>query len=149
METTVFFDQVGKAIGKAGDVIAIKLENPRLWSPDHPFLYKMQVGSPKPTETTNPAIFLAIVGNSGQVELSSGDEVHSYAGLRTIQLAGKEEDKKIILLNGKPLDFQVVTIPKSSFTIQYPSTCSNMNSWSQFLFLYPLKDIFFWPDSFL
>ena len=62
-------------------------------------------------------LFLAIVGNSGQVGLSSGDEVNSYAGLRTIQLAGKEEDKKIILLNGKPLDFQVVTIPKSSFTI--------------------------------
>ena len=36
--------------------------------------------------------------------------MNSYAGLRTIQLA-KEGEKKIILLNGKSLDFQVVTIP--------------------------------------
>ena len=47
-ESWSFFNQVGKGIGKAGDVITIKLENPRLWSPDHPFLYKLQVG----TETT-------------------------------------------------------------------------------------------------
>ena len=47
-----------------------------------------------------------MVGNSAQVELSSGDEVNSYAGLRTLQLT-KEGDKQIILLNGKPLDFQV------------------------------------------
>ena len=38
-----YFVQVGKATAKAGDVVTIKLKNPRLWTPDHPFLYKMQV----------------------------------------------------------------------------------------------------------
>ena len=102
LEATVFFGQVGKVTAKAGAVVTIKLENPRLWAPGHPFLYKMQVGR-KHTTTTNFLQFQAI---PPQVELSSGDEVNSYAGLRTLQLA-KEGDKQIILLNGKPLDFQV------------------------------------------
>ena len=44
-----------------------------------------------------------------QVQLSSGDLVNSYAGLRTIELT-KKEDQQIIILNGKPLEFQVEVI---------------------------------------
>ena len=44
-----------------------------------------------------------------QVQLSSGDLVNSYAGLRTIELT-KKEDQQIIILNGQPLDFQVEII---------------------------------------
>ena len=44
-----------------------------------------------------------------QVQLSTGDIVNSYAGLRTIELT-KKEDQQIIILNGKPLEFQVEVI---------------------------------------
>ena len=57
--------------------------------------------------------------------------MNSYAGLRTIQLA-KEGEKQIILLNGKPLDFQVETRPQF---VHYPYAGSNMKSWLKFLFL--------------
>jgi len=73
---------VGEGASGAGVVVAIPLRNPKLWTPDNPFLYKLQV------------------------QLSSGDIVSSYAGLRTIELT-KKEDHQIIILNGKPLDFQV------------------------------------------
>ena len=104
MRSSCFFGQVGKAIGKAGDVITIKLESPRLWSPDDPFLYKIQVGRKKNSLKAR----LQLLEVSDQVGLSSGDLVNSYAGLRTTQVA-TEGEKQIMLLNGKPLDFQVAT----------------------------------------
>ena len=40
-----FFVKVGNATAKAGEVISMKLDDPRLWTPQHPFLYKMEVGT--------------------------------------------------------------------------------------------------------
>ena len=82
---------------------------------------------------------------SGQVGLSSGDEVNSYAGLRTIQLA-KEGEKKIILLNGKSLDFQVVTMPcLNLFNIHLLLLIWTLDH-NFFLFLYPVQNMIMWPD---
>ena len=147
METTVFFDQVGKAIGKAGDVIAIKLENPRLWSPDHPFLYKMQVRSPNPVESTNTAI---VLGNcwefcSGWTQLWRRGPLLCWSPDHSTGRHGRRQEDHTS--QWETSGFPGCNHPQKFF--HYPSTCSNMNSWSQFLFLYPLKDIFFWPDSFL
>ena len=43
--TAVVFVKVGNATAKAGKVISMKLDDPRLWTPQHPFLYKMEVGN--------------------------------------------------------------------------------------------------------
>ena len=43
--TAVVFVKVGNATAKAGKVISMKLDDPRLWTPQHPFLYKMEVES--------------------------------------------------------------------------------------------------------
>jgi len=67
------------ARGRPGQPIAVTLAEPRLWSPDDPFLY--DVG----------------------VRLSSGDAVRSYVGLRSIALAPDASGHQRLALNGKPL----------------------------------------------
>lgn len=64
------------------DLVDIEIENPRLWTPDSPFLYTVKIRTPH-------------------------DEVSSYFGLRTITI-GEVHGVKRILLNGKPFFFHGV-----------------------------------------
>jgi len=63
--------------------IVIDLNNPELWSPDHPFLYELG---------------LTLRNTSGEVI----DEVESYFGMRKISL-GDLNGNKYLFLNNKPL----------------------------------------------
>lgn len=69
---------IGEAVGRPNSVIAIKIDEPKLWSPDDPFLYDLKV----------------------DVE---GDEVGSYFGMRKIAMGKDEAGVNRLLLNGKPL----------------------------------------------
>jgi hypothetical protein len=72
---------VSKVEGASGKAFYIPLENPKLWSPDSPFLYDLK---------------LTLKDNSGKVR----DEVLSYFGMRDIKL-GKVGGVVRPLLNGK------------------------------------------------
>ncbi|MDB5326434.1 MAG: glycoside hydrolase family 2 [Phycisphaerales bacterium] len=76
---------VAIASGKPGDEISIKVGNPKLWSPDSPFLYDLQVA----------------VSNGGKAV----DQVGSYFGMRKVELGDVDGVKKI-LINGK-FTFQI------------------------------------------
>jgi hypothetical protein len=71
---------VGTVSGKAGDTLRLAIANPRLWSPDDPFLYDLKV------------------------QLSDGrskDSVGSYFGMRSVEVA-KVGGASKIELNGRP-----------------------------------------------
>ena len=57
---------VGRASGPVGNEISIPVPNPRLWSPDNPFLYNLRVSLKNGEQT--------------------GDQVTSYFGMRSIRL---------------------------------------------------------------
>lgn len=71
---------VGRVTGAAGETLQLPVPNPRLWSPDDPFLYDLTVR----------------LKNGEQV----ADEVTSYFGMREIKL-GMEDGVLRPLLNGK------------------------------------------------
>ncbi len=66
----------------AGATLRVPVLNPRLWTPDDPFLYDIKV---------------RLVGASGKVV----DEVSSYAGMRTIGTVNDPKGRPRIALNGK------------------------------------------------
>jgi hypothetical protein len=68
--------------GSPGATLRIPVRNPRLWTPDDPFLYDIRV---------------RLVTPSGKVV----DEVSSYAGLRTIGIVNDARGRPRIALNGK------------------------------------------------
>ncbi len=70
---------VGTATGRPGDTITIRIPHARLWSPNRPFLYTLQV------------------------RLASGDRVESYFGMRTIAVARDSAGVNRLFLNGQPL----------------------------------------------
>ncbi len=72
-EKTIIFS--GKEYGFVGDKYKLKIENPRNWLPEDPYLYSFEI-------------------------VSGEDRVSSYFALRTIEVKGKN-----ILLNGKPYFF--------------------------------------------
>jgi len=76
--------QVAQAQVRADQATTIKLSNPRLWSPDSPFLYDLKLESLQP--------------DSDQVL----DTVSSYFGMRKISL-GDGPANKIMYLNNRPL----------------------------------------------
>jgi len=82
LRVTAFADgkPVGEASGPAGAPLRLAIKQPRLWSPQDPFLYT----------------FKATLAQGEQ-----RDEVTSYAGLRTIGIA-KVGGLNRIVLNGKP-----------------------------------------------
>ncbi|MFC1543748.1 sugar-binding domain-containing protein [Gemmatimonadota bacterium] len=65
--------------GVAGTPLTLSIPEPRLWSPDDPFLYDLEV------------------------RLASGDVVTSYAGLRSIDVRPDADGFERLFLNGEPL----------------------------------------------
>ena len=74
--------QVADAIGTANEPIILKLAEPKLWSPDKPFLYDLRVAY-----------------KTGR----SRDEVRSYFGMRKIAISKDEAGINRLFLNNKPL----------------------------------------------
>jgi Glycosyl hydrolases family 2, sugar binding domain/Glycosyl hydrolases family 2, TIM barrel domain/Glycosyl hydrolases family 2 len=74
--------QVAEARGRPGIAFALKIPQPKLWSPDAPFLYGLRVS------------------------INGGDEVKSYFGMRKIAVAKDESGINRLFLNGKAL-FQI------------------------------------------
>ncbi|MEU6761837.1 AbfB domain-containing protein [Streptomyces sp. NPDC046853] len=71
---------VGTATGAVGSQLTVRITNPRLWSPDDPFLYDVKAD---------------LVSGS-----TVSDSVGSYAGMRSIS-RGTVDGKQRLLLNGK------------------------------------------------
>lgn len=71
---------VGTANGNVGAELSVKINNPRLWSPDDPYLYDVNV---------------QLVSGSNVV-----DSVDSYAGMRSVAI-GQVNGIQRILLNGQ------------------------------------------------
>jgi beta-galactosidase/beta-glucuronidase len=84
VDVTVLDDgkQVAAAQARADSAVSIQLENPKLWSPDEPFLYDLELK----------------LHHAGQTL----DELKSYFGMRKISL-GDGPHGKIMHLNDKPL----------------------------------------------
>nr|WP_144029054.1 PA14 domain-containing protein [Paenibacillus rigui] len=82
VEAVAFKDgqEAGRISGPAGQVLQLPVSNPRLWSPDDPFLYDLQVQLKNGTQVV--------------------DQVTSYFGMREIKL-GKVDGITRPLLNGK------------------------------------------------
>ena len=74
----------GKAESKDGREITIPVSNPKLWSPDSPFLYDLQI---------------ILKDSRGKVV----DTVSSYFGMRKISLGRNDNGVMRILLNNKPV----------------------------------------------
>ncbi|MDT5291005.1 MAG: hypothetical protein QOF88_5894, partial [Mycobacterium sp.] len=74
-------EEMAGVMGSAGTPLRVRVPNPRLWSPDDPYLYDLKV------RLLNPV---------GKVV----DEVSSYAGLRTIGVVNDEKGRPRIALNG-------------------------------------------------
>ncbi|MEJ5944441.1 LamG-like jellyroll fold domain-containing protein [Pseudokineococcus basanitobsidens] len=77
-------EEVARASGTPGAELVLPVEDPRLWSPDDPFLYDMTV------------------------TLRDGrgvDTVTSYAGMRSIEVGEVDGDQRF-LLNGEPVFLQ-------------------------------------------
>ncbi|GAB4127186.1 MAG: glycoside hydrolase family 2 TIM barrel-domain containing protein [Thermogutta sp.] len=74
---------VSQAQGRSGDMIAVPVENPKLWWPDEPNLYDLKVSLLDGDRVT--------------------DEVRSYCGMRKIEIAKDEQGIPRMMLNGKAL----------------------------------------------
>ena len=76
---------LGTVTGTVGSEIAIPVPSPKLWSPDHPYLYGLDVQLLDASNIYHPARL---------------DEVGSYFGMRSISI-GKVNGITRMLLNGK------------------------------------------------
>ncbi len=76
-------DEVATVSGHLGQELKLKIEKPRLWSPDEPFLYDLKVVL--------------------QQEDREIDAVESYFGMRKIALGADEDGLLRLMLNNKPL----------------------------------------------
>ncbi|KPC72875.1 hypothetical protein ADL27_52505, partial [Streptomyces sp. NRRL F-6602] len=74
-------EEVGSATGAAGEELSVPVPDPHLWSPDDPFLYDVR------------AELLPADG-------AAGDEVGSYAGMRSVGLK-KIDGVQRPVLNGE------------------------------------------------
>ena len=77
---------VAQASGVAGSELKLAIPNPKLWSPDAPFLYDLRVSLKSGDKTV--------------------DTVTSYFGMRKIALGKDDKGVTRMMLNGKPV-FQV------------------------------------------
>ncbi len=71
--------KIGEAVGRANSTLKIKIDDPKLWSPDEPFLYDLKV------------------------MIDGGDEVDSYFGMRKIALGKDAAGVTRMMLNNQPL----------------------------------------------
>jgi len=81
---------VARAQGDSGTFIELPLPNPKLWSPDKPFLYDLQVD----------------IYTDEKPQGKHLDSVKSYFGMRKISVGPDDAGVTRILLNNKPI-FQV------------------------------------------
>ncbi|MCS7089303.1 MAG: glycoside hydrolase family 2 TIM barrel-domain containing protein [Verrucomicrobiota bacterium] len=81
--------EVGRVTGPVAQDLWLRIAEPRLWSPDDPFLYDLHV---------------ELLQNGQEV-----DRVRSYFGLRTITLRTGEDGRARIALNGR-IVFQLGTL---------------------------------------
>src|SRR5262249_50411143 len=70
--------------GKPGEELRVRIENPRPWSPDDPFLYELDV------------LLLA-----SEADSNPEDAVQTYFGLRKIEVGKDDKGVTRLLLNGK------------------------------------------------
>ena len=75
--------RIASGRGRPGAAVVVVLPDPRLWSPDDPFLYDLGVQ-------------LFVAG-------AATDTIHSSFGMRTISTGSDEAGHARILLNGKPV----------------------------------------------
>ena len=75
--------QVAQQRGAAEDLLEVVIDDPRLWSPEDPFLYDLTV---------------RLVGDGGPV-----DEVTSYFGMRKIAVATDAGGVNRLFLNNEPV----------------------------------------------
>lgn len=75
--------KMSSAMGRLGSPIKLRIDDPRLWSPDSPFLYDLKV--------------------TLQQEDHAVDQVMSYFGMRKISLGKDESGINRLFLNGKLL----------------------------------------------
>lgn len=74
---------VASASGKSGEAISLKIASPKLWSPDSPFLYGLDVKL-----------------KSGK---KTADQVTSYAAMRKISKGKTKSGHLVMMLNDKPM----------------------------------------------
>ncbi|AMV27317.1 Beta-glucuronidase [Gemmata sp. SH-PL17] len=79
----------GNFSGKPGQSIRCKLENPKLWTPDSPHLYDVQINLTSPDRDS-----------------ASSDTVSTYFAMRKISTAKDDKGVMRLMLNNKPM-FQV------------------------------------------
>ena len=91
IKATVFHgdEAVGAVEGVAGTSLKLPVPHPDLWSPDHPFLYRVR---------------MALYHNNKEV-----DDIESYVGMRSIALGHDKNGVTRIFLNGKEI-FQLGTL---------------------------------------
>jgi hypothetical protein len=73
----------GAAKGMTGEEISIPIKNPKMWSPDSPFLYDLTI----------------VLKDSQEKEI---DRIDSYFGMRKISLGKDDEGVTRLFLNNKP-----------------------------------------------
>ena len=74
--------------GNPGEPIDVKIADPKLWSPDKPFLYDIEV---------------SLTDDRRQARQTAVDQVDSYFGMRKIALGKDEQGVVRLMLNNKPL----------------------------------------------
>ncbi|MCL2623242.1 MAG: hypothetical protein FWD31_06185, partial [Planctomycetaceae bacterium] len=79
------------AIGKP---FTLKIDDPRLWTPDDPFLYDLGIMMMRPFARENN-------GNTTSIRYGKIDTVKSYFGLRDVSLGKDDKGVTRIMLNGK------------------------------------------------
>jgi hypothetical protein len=75
-------EEMASSIGAAGATLRVRVPNPRLWTPDDPYLYDIKV---------------RLLSPLGKVV----DEVSGYTGLRTVGVVNDAKGRPRIALNGR------------------------------------------------
>jgi beta-galactosidase/beta-glucuronidase len=85
-----------EAIGEVGQEVVVPIKDPKLWSPDSPFLYDLKVMIGKKTASVSGP------GRSTE-QFSVVDQVSSYFGMRKVSVAKDKAGVNRLFLNNKPL----------------------------------------------
>jgi hypothetical protein len=88
----------GFAHGAIGKELQIRIKDPRLWTPDSPFLYDLEVALGEEASRTESKTPKALT-----VSYEMVDRVTSYFGMRKISLGKDEAGILRLCLNNKPL----------------------------------------------